>query len=57
MNLGLGSDAGAYLVYHGQAIQDEREYILDALKDVMDESAVDWMLAESERWIRERFRR
>lgn len=53
----LGSDAGAYLVYHGQAIQDEREYILDALKGVMDESAVDWMLTESERWIRERFRR
>ena len=53
----LGSDAGAYHVYHGQAIADERTYILEALEGVQSGAETDAMLQESQNWVRGHFRR
>jgi hypothetical protein len=49
-SVGLGSDAGAYLVPHGKGTLDEYEYL--HLAGVTDE-----MLEHTERLIRERFKR
>ena len=55
-NLGLGSDAGAYLVPHGQGILDEYEYMKRAVGDGLRER-LDDSLKRSEDWIRENMRR
>lgn len=52
--LALGSDAGAYLVPHGQGIFDEYE----AFREVLgDGERLDGMLAENEKRLKERFQR
>ena len=48
--IALGSDAGAYRVYHGQGTLDEYALLKRALGDDADR-----VLAEGERYIRERF--
>lgn len=48
--IALGSDAGAYRVYHGQGAEDEYALLKRALGD-----RTDAILAEGERYIRERF--
>ena len=48
--IALGSDAGAYRVYHGQGALDEYALLRRALGDKTDE-----VLTEGERYIRERF--
>ena len=54
--LGLGSDAGAYLVPHGQGILDEYEYMKQAVGDGL-RCSLDDSLKRSEEWIRENMRR
>ena len=50
----LGSDAGAYMVAHGDGIQNE----YDAFRNILGESEeIDSWLLEGERLIREKFRR
>lgn len=51
--IGLGSDAGAYQVPHGQGIFDEYQLFVDV---VGDKASVDERIAGSECLIRERFR-
>ena len=48
--IALGSDAGAYRVYHGQGALDEYALLRQALGDGTDD-----VLTEGERYIRERF--
>ena len=50
--IALGSDAGAYQVFHGQGTQDEYALLRRALGDRTDE-----ILAAGEAFIRERFTR
>lgn len=49
--IGLGSDAGAYLVPHGQGLLDEYEYMKQAVGEEHKES-LDKRLEESEAWIK-----
>lgn len=49
--IGLGSDAGAYLVPHGQGLLDEYEYMKQAV-GVEQIQKMDKRLEESEAWIR-----
>lgn len=51
-SIGLGSDAGAFRVLHGQAALDELAYLSKPLG-----AAADTVLAEAERCVRVRFRR
>lgn len=51
-NIGLGSDAGAYCVYHGQGIKDEYALFVDV---VGSSAKVDERILRSERIIREKF--
>ena len=51
-SIGLGSDAGAFRVLHGQAAFDELAYLSKPLG-----AAADTVLAEAERCVRVRFRR
>ena len=48
--IALGTDAGAYAVYHGKAVQQEYDLLHSALGD-----RTDAILTEGERLIRERF--
>ena len=50
--IALGSDAGAYCVYHADAVKDEYEYLRRALGDAADD-----LLAAGEAQIRSSFRR
>lgn len=50
--IGLGSDAGAYRVFHGQGLLDEYAYMRQA---VPDEKALEDMLREAEKRIRSLF--
>lgn len=50
--LGLGSDAGAYLVPHGQGLWDEYGYMLQAVGQAQEES-LKQRLRDSEDWIRQ----
>lgn len=50
--MGLGSDAGAYRVFHGQGLLDEYAYMRQA---VPDEKALEDMLQEAEKRIRSLF--
>ena len=50
--IALGSDAGAYRVYHVQAAEDEYRWLKRALGD-----AADAILASGEAFIRQKFRR
>jgi hypothetical protein len=50
--IALGSDAGAYCVYHAEAVDDEHGYLRRALGDDTDD-----LLAAGEEQIRSRFRR
>lgn len=50
--IGLGSDAGAFRVLHGQAALDELAYLSKPLG-----AAADTVLAEAERYVRVRFHR
>ncbi len=50
--IALGSDAGAYCVYHAEAVDDEHGYLHRALGDDTDD-----LLAAGEEQIRSRFRR
>lgn len=52
--IALGSDAGAYTVYHGSGIEDEYRHILNILGP---DSEPDQRLAENEDWIRLKFSR
>ncbi|MCI8311294.1 MAG: amidohydrolase family protein [Lachnospiraceae bacterium] len=49
-NVGLGSDAGAYLVPHGKGTKDEKEYLIKA-------GVTEKMMESVEQMIRERFQR
>lgn len=50
--IALGSDAGAYCVYHADAVEDEYSYLRRALGDAADD-----LLAAGEAQIRSRFQR
>lgn len=54
--IGLGSDAGAYRVYHGQGLLDEYAYMKEAVQGTaLDEEALVGRLTEAEERIRESF--
>lgn len=54
-HLGLGSDAGAYLVPHGQGLLDEYRYMLEAV-GAEKQAELDACLEQSENWIRRHMR-
>ena len=51
-SIGLGSDAGAYRVYHGRAVTDELSYLQAALG-----SEAEKLLAQTEARVKDRFRK
>ena len=51
--MGLGSDAGAYRVLHGQGLEDEYAFFMDVVKD---RQKVDTVLEYSESIIRKKFK-
>ena len=53
VNVGLGSDAGAYRVLHGQGLEDEYAFFMDVVKD---RQKVDTVLEYSESIIRKKFK-
>lgn len=54
VNVGLGSDAGAYRVLHGQGIMDEYALFLDVVKD---KAKVDQVLGQSENIVKMKFKK
>lgn len=54
VNVGLGSDAGAYRVLHGRGIEDEYALFLEVVKD---KAKVNQVLGQSESMIRVKFKK
>lgn len=54
VHVGLGSDAGAYRVLHGQGLEEEYALFLDVIKD---KEKVDCVIKQSESIILEKFKR
>ena len=60
VKMALGSDAGAYLVFHGQGIFDEYTRFLECIKEVETEvsvSALNVRLKSGEKQIRKKFKK
>ena len=58
MQLAAGSDAGAYLIPHGEGVLQEIQIIVESLTNIgYNETGVRERIQQGERWIRERFHR